>query len=224
MAPQADAFDDIAAVIIEPYQAAGGMASPCGEYWKWLRDYTRERGILIIFDEIQTGFGKTGSFFAYEETGIVPDILLAGKGMSNGFGLGALLLSKAVGASIKPYKIAGGSADNDLMRSIVNLVFDIFEKEKIVNHAREMGGLFVNLLKDALSAHGIEGSFCGKGLFFSLELPEGLALTLAVELRNRGIRVGRMENMMIFRPPLVITEEDVRLVCGAVKTILSEMK
>lgn len=220
--PEADRFTDIAAVIIEPYQALGGMVSPTKEYWQWLRRWTKERGILLILDEIQTGFGKTGSFFAYTESGIVPDMLLAGKGMSNGFGLGALLMSKEVGSAIRYYEMSGGSADNDLMCSIVNLVFDIYREENIPEHARQVGGLIRAELEKMLEELGIPGRIHGAGLFMSLELPEGLAAKIAGDREEHGFLFGRSGNKLMFRPPLVITETEAREMCAAIRKSLEE--
>lgn len=212
--PTADAFQDIAAIIIEPYQALGGMVSPSKEYWQWLRQYTRERGIVLILDEIQTGFGKTGSFFAYQEAGIVPDILLAGKGMSNGFGLGAMLMSKAVGDTIRPSEMSGGSADNDLMCTIVNAVFDIYREEHILEHVQQMETLLRKQLAGLEKLHG-------RGLFLSLELPEGVAAKAAAAARERGAVFGRSGNKLMLRPPLVITEEDLTQACAILREVLA---
>lgn len=218
--PAAGDGRDIAAVIIEPYQALSGMDAPCAAYWQWLREYTRERGIVLIFDEIQTGFGKTGSFFAYEETGIVPDILLAGKGMSNGFGLGALLMTKEIAANILPAHLSGGSADNDLMCGIVNLVFDILREEKLVEHAGSLGARFAAELLRIAGEKGIEARVYGRGLFFSLELPEGMAERVCREAKTRRVLLGRAGNRIVLRTPLVLTEEDVQRCCDVVRAVL----
>lgn len=218
--PSADEYSDIAAIIIEPYQAIGGMDSPSPEYWKWLRAYTRERGILLILDEIQTGFGKTGTFFAYESAGIVPDILLAGKGMSNGFGLGALLMTKEVGAAVKPRELSGGSADNNLMCSIVNLVFDIIRDENILSNVNRVSDELIQEASRILSGKGIPFSFHGKGLFLSLELPDGMAETVYETARARHILLGRTRTRIVVRAPLVLTTEDVNELCAVLSTVI----
>lgn len=213
MEPKAEDFTDIAGIILEPYQAIGGMASPSPEYWQWLRQFTKERGIVLILDEIQTGFGKTGSFFAYEQAGIVPDILLAGKGMSNGFGMGAILMTKEVSGSVLPQQMGGGSADNPFLCSVVNTVFNVIREDNLLNHVTRMGELLRREL-DGL------GTFRGRGLFCSLELPEGQAEKAAKEARARGIILGRSGDKLMFRPPLVITEEELRRVCHILNEIL----
>lgn len=213
MEPKAEDFTDIAGILLEPYQAIGGMASPSPEYWQWLRQFTRERGIVLILDEIQTGFGKTGSFFAYEQAGIVPDILLAGKGMSNGFGMGAILMTKEVSGSVLPQQMGGGSADNPFLCSVVNTVFDVIREENLLSHVTGMG----NLLRRELDGLG---TFRGRGLFCSLELPAGQAEKAAKEARARGIILGRSGDKLMFRPPLVITEEELLRVCGVLNAIL----
>lgn len=221
--PTADEYSDIAAVIIEPYQAVGGMSSPSKEYWQWLRTYTRDRGIVLILDEIQTGFGKTGSFFAYEQLGIIPDILLSGKGMSNGFGLGAMLMSREVGASIRPQEMSGGSADNDLMCGIVNAVFDIFRQEQISDHAARLGAFVRQTLTEITTELGIPAALYGQGLFLALELPEGMARQAALEAKKQGVVFGCTKNRLMLRPPLIITEEDARFACGILEDILRSL-
>lgn len=220
--PDAGDLSDAAAVIIEPYQASG-MGAPSAEYWKWLREYTKAQGVLLIFDEIQTGFGKTGHFFAYPQTGVIPDILLAGKGMSNGFGLGAMLMSGQVGSCIRPYEFSGGSADNDLMCSIVNLVFDIFADEKIPEHANRMGTFFREQLAAAAAEQAIPCSFRGDGLFFSMLLPDGMAAAVVPAMKEQGILLGRWGNMLVFRPPLILTEEDIVFTCEKLRTVLKSL-
>lgn len=220
--PEADACNDIAAVIIEPFQALGGMVSPSKEYWQWLRRYTTEHGIVLILDEIQTGFGKTGTFFAYEQAGIVPDILLAGKGMSNGFGLGAMLMNKTVGDSIRWNEMSGGSADNDLMCSIVNLVFEIYRDEQIPEHAARMGQRMREGMCELFQSCAIPVKFHGTGLFFSAELPEGMAAKLAGDAKRQGILFGRSGQKLMVRAPLVITEAEVDHVCAVLRGILAQ--
>lgn len=211
---------DIAAIIIEPYQALSGMDSPSKAYWKWLREYTKERGILLIMDEIQTGFGKTGTLFAYENTGIVPDILLLGKGMSNGFGLGALLMSREVGASVRPNELSGGSADNAFMCGIVNLVFDIIRDEDILSNVTRVGEWMRAQMDRVLTEKGVPHSFHGTGLYFSCELPEGMAETVFAGMRKRRIFIGRTKTRVFVRSPLVLTHADAEEFIRVLKAIL----
>lgn len=218
--PAAGNGEDIAAIIIEPYQALSGMDTPSAAYWQWLRSYTKEHGIVLIFDEIQTGFGKTGTFFAYEESGIVPDILLAGKGMSNGFGLGALLMTREVAACVKASQLSGGSADNNLMCSIVNLVFDIIRDEALLAHTKRTGDLFAKELLSLFASKGIPGIIHGKGLFFSLELPEGMADTICRTAKANRILLGKAGNRIVLRTPLVLTETDVMVCCDFLRSII----
>ncbi len=175
---------------------------------------------MLILDEIQTGFGKTGSFFAYEECGIVPDMLLAGKGMSNGFGLGALLMTKEVASCVKAGHLSGGSADNNLMCSIVNLVFDIIRDEKILEHVRNTGAIFAGQLMSILKQKDIPGKIHGKGLFFSLELPEGMADSICRGAKTHRILLGKAGNRIVMRTPLVLTEADVTECCDVLRAIL----
>lgn len=217
--PTADQYTDLAGIIIEPIQALG-MSTPSPEYWQWLRQYTKERGIVLIFDEIQTGFGKTGTFFAYEQMGIVPDILLAGKGMSNGFGLGAMLLNSEIAKTLKPWELSGGSADNELMCGIGNLVFEILREEHILEHVQQMHMHLTRELAGMRKELGFPGHIHGKGLFLSLELPEGIAEQAAAEAKAEGILLGRTRTRLLFRPPLVITAAEIARTTTALRGIL----
>lgn len=213
-------YEDIAAIIIEPHQAIGGMVSPSKEYWKWLREYTRANNILLIVDEIQTGFGKTGSFFAYEKTGIIPDILLAGKGLSNGFGMGALLTTEEVAGHIKFFEMSGGSADNDLMCTIANTVFDIMREEKLLEHVQNMGKILRMELASIASAEGRNWRVDGDGLFMSIEVPQELAEKAVISAKIEGVLFGRAGNRIMIRPALVLTEEELRYALSVLKKSL----
>lgn len=206
----ADDYKDVAGIIIEPLQALGGMIIPNQRYLKWLRKYCDNHNIILIFDEIQTGFGKTGSMFYYEQLGIVPDILLMGKGMSNGFGMGALLMNKKVSDKVKPQEMSGGSADNEFMCSVVNLVLDIFEKENILENVKARGKQLKEGLQKLIDKKIIVGEINGEGLFMSLEVAN--ADKLVLRAKEKGVILGKKENRILFRPPLIIKEEEINQV------------
>lgn len=201
---------DIAGIIIEPLQALGGMVVPTKKYWKELREYCDLNNIVLIFDEIQTGFGKTGTLFFYEKTGIIPDILLMGKGMSNGFGMGGLLMNKKVADSIKPVEMSGGSADNEFMCSVVNAVLDIFEEDKVLENVNKSGSILKEGIDKLINENKIDGELNGDGLFLSLKTKD--ADIILNKLKDRGIILGKKDDNILFRPPLIISEEEVNKV------------
>lgn len=208
-------YKDIAGIIIEPLQALGGMIIPNKNYLKWLRKYCDDNNIILIFDEIQTGFGKTGTLFYYEQLGIVPDILLLGKGMSNGFGLGALLMNEKVSGKVKYQEMSGGSADNEFMCSVVNSVLDIFEEEKILENVKDRSKQLKEGLKDLIDKGVIDGELNGEGLFMSLKSKD--TDKIYTKAKENGVILGKKEDRILFRPPLVITSEDINKIINVLK-------
>ena len=178
------------------------------QHLSWLQEYAKKNDILIIFDEIQTGFGKTGTFFSYEHMNIIPDILIMGKGMSNGFGISALLTHKDIVSNMDTSALAGGSADNDFFCSVVNTVFDLYEEEKILEHVNEMHEYVVQTLTPILSLKNAK--LQGNGLFMSVVFEDANLSSIISYCREKRIFFGKSEKSIMIRPPLVITKDELQ--------------
>ena len=163
-----------AAVIIEGIQGVAGIYEPTGEFINGLRTLCDKYGCLLILDEIQSGYGRTGKFFAHQHYGVRADIVTTAKGMANGFPIGGVLISP----EIKPsYGMLGTTfGGNHLACTAAIAVLDIIEKENLVENAAKIGEYF----KEAFAGDPAVKEYRGKGLMIGLELNEEY-----VGLRNR---------------------------------------
>lgn len=216
----------VAAIIVEPISNTGGIITPPMEYLRILRQLCDEHNILLIFDEIITGFGRTGRMFAADTFGVVPDILCCGKGMSSGYApLAAAVVREPIARAFwgepgtelahghtyagNPVACAAGLAS---IREIV--------ERKLAENARKVGAHLVARLQQKLTPLGVVGDIRGKGLMIGVELVQDPATRRLFPAETKfGLKVGRrcMQNGLLLRfdphwvafgPPLVITEQD----------------
>jgi len=198
--------DDIAAIVVEPVLGEGGYIVPTPEFLRRLRAIADRHGIMLVFDEVQSGMGRTGKMFAAEHTGVVPDIILAAKGIASGMPLGAMIAKKEVmtwpagshGSTIagNPVAIAAGLATLDLL-----------EQDLVANSAR-VGAALKTMLQQKLARETIVTEIRGVGLMIGVELatPE-LAGAVAQLCFQRGLLLLECGKKSIrFSPPLIITE------------------
>jgi 4-aminobutyrate aminotransferase len=198
--------DDIAAIVVEPVLGEGGYVVPPPDFLARLRAIADRHGMLLVFDEVQSGMGRTGKMFAAEHTGVVPDIVLAAKGIASGMPLGAMIAKKQImtwpagshGSTIagNPVAIAAGLATIGLL-----------EQELIENAAR-VGAVLKGALRQKLARETIVTDIRGVGLMLGVELatPE-LAGAVAQLCFKRGLLLLECGKKSIrFSPPLIITE------------------
>ena len=214
---------DLAGIIMEPVQPLGGMACPGQKAWNGLRRLADEKEALLILDEIQTGFGRTGTMFHFEQTGILPDILLLGKGLSNGFGMGAMLLNHAAAKNMRPEEMSGGAADTPFHCTVVNTVLDILEEDNLLAHVRKMGALFCSGLEEIAHKSGQIARLRGKGLAIGIELTNIDPKQAADRLYQKGLDIGTWEKGLLIRPPLVITQQQVESSLQSIRLVLEEL-
>ncbi|HEY5450338.1 MAG TPA: aminotransferase class III-fold pyridoxal phosphate-dependent enzyme [Polyangia bacterium] len=200
------AADDIAAIVVEPVLGEGGYVVPPSEFLRKLRAIADRHGIMLVFDEVQSGMGRTGKMFAAEHTGVVPDIVLAAKGIASGMPLGAMIAKKEImtwpagshGSTIagNPVAIAAGLATLDLMDS------------ELCANSAHVGAALKAALQQKLARETIVTEIRGVGLMIGVELatPE-LAGAVAQLCFKRGLILLECGKKSIrFSPPLIITE------------------
>ncbi len=158
--------EEAAAVIIEGLQGVGGIHEPTDEFLRTLRAKCEKAGALLILDEVQSGYGRTGKFFAHQWAGIRPDLITTAKGMGNGFPIGGVLIHP----EIKPWVGMLGTTfgGNHLACAAGLAVLEIMESEKLIEHAYQLGS---NVLAE-LSGRGVFPSVRGRGLMIGFDLPE----------------------------------------------------
>src|SRR5213080_2335176 len=197
-----------AAVIVEPVQGEGGVRPVDAEWLGFVRELCDSRGVAVIFDEVQCGLGRTGSLFAYEQAGVVPDILTLAKPLAGGLPMGAVLVTSDVGAALKPGDHATTFGGGPLVASVaLEVVRTIADPAFLADVRRKAEWLGARLARLAAGAPRV-AEVRGRGLMWGLELAEPAAPIVA-GARERGLLVVTAGPQVVrLLPPLVITLEE----------------
>lgn len=216
--------DEIAAIIFEPVQGNGGINVPPQDFFKSVQSLCKAHDVLLIADEVQTGFGRCGSMFAVEYFGIVPDIITFAKALGNGIPIGAFSATETVAKSFnKPSASTLGC--NPVSMTAGLGVIDYIKKEKLVKRSRELGHYFKGQL-ETIESKAVE-AVRGLGLMIGMELqtPEQVDYVLE-EMKNAGYIIGKNgleRNTLAFQPPLVITQGDIDDMIQVLTSVLDKL-
>jgi acetylornithine/N-succinyldiaminopimelate aminotransferase len=196
--------DDVCAVILEAIQGVGGLDEPSGIFYRQIAALCKKYGVVLIADEVQSGFGRSGSFFAFQHHGIEPDIITIAKGMGNGFPVGGVLIHKNIKAS---YGLLGTTfGGNHLACTAVLAVLEVLEEENLIENAHRMGIYFKEKALKIPQVKEIKGRGLMLGLKFEFEVAE-LRKRL---IYNQHIFTGGAKDKYVLRilPALTIKEKD----------------
>ncbi|ADE04533.1 aspartate aminotransferase family protein [Haloferax volcanii] len=218
----AEAVDDeTAAVFLEPIQGEGGINPAAAEYLQTARDLTDDAGAALVFDEIQTGIGRTGALWACENAGVVPDILTSAKGIANGLPLGATLCADwiADGAASHGSTFSGGP----VVCAAANATLDTIVEEDLPGHAAAVGDYLTTELEAAVEEHDLPvREVRGDGLMVGVEVKRGANRTLKhLALSEQLLALPAGRTVVRFLPPLVIEEEHADRAVDAMTNVLS---
>ncbi|MDQ3726168.1 MAG: aspartate aminotransferase family protein [Actinomycetota bacterium] len=200
-----------AAVLVEPIQGEAGVWPTSDEALLAARQACDEAGALLILDEIQTGVGRTGKLFAYEWTGIAPDIMSVAKGIGGGFPLGACLATAeaAKGMTVGSHGTTFGG--NPLAMAVGNAVLDVVLAPGFLEHVRQMGLLLKQRLAELKDRHpAVIAEIRGQGLLLGLRLNVPIADFVDAALRQKLLTIAAGENVARLLPPLIVEEGDIR--------------
>ena len=199
-----------AGILIEPLQGEGGVRSAPHAFFKALRQLCDDNGLLLIFDEVQTGMGRTGDLFAYKRLGVVPDVMPLAKALGGGFPIGACLATAEAAAGMTPGSHGSTFGGNPLAVAAANAVLDVMLKPGFFEHVRKMSLLLKQKLASVIDRHpGVLTEVRGEGLLIGLKavVPSG---DLVTALRDEKLlTVGAGENVVRFLPPLIVTEAEI---------------
>ena len=210
-----------AAVIVEPVQGEGGVRPLDAEWLAFVRELCDSRGVAVIFDEVQCGLGRTGTVFAYEQTGVVPDILTLAKPLAGGLPMGAVLVTSAVAAALKPGDHATTFGGGPLVAGVaLDVLRTIADPEFLAGVRRKGDWLGARLGRLAGAARRVK-AVRGRGLLWGLELSEPAA-PFVTAARERGLLVLTAGPEVIrIIPPLVITEAELERGVGTLEEVLA---
>lgn len=206
---------EIAACIIEPIQGNGGMNTPPADFFKRLKELLDAYGVLLITDEVQTGFARTGTFFAIEQFGVIPDIITYAKALGNGVPIGAFSARPHVAASFnKPSASTLGG--NPVSATAGIAVLDYIASNRLCERSKVLGELLkegLNGLKDKYAfIKDVRGMGLMLGMAFDPKEGAGIVDEILEQMKERGFIVGKNgmnRNVLAFQPPLVILERDI---------------
>lgn len=213
--------DETVAIIAEPIQGEGGVNVPDPKYFQQLRDLCDEHDLLLICDEVWTGCGRTGKYFAYQHWGIEPDIMTLGKGVGGGLAVGVMCAQPRV-AELYNAKTQGGVkhattlGGNCLSMAVTARIFEVLQRDHLVEHAATLGRAAVERLRTFAQSHPAVKDVRGRGLFIGIELDpsaEGAWFDTATDVVNRGLEQGLMinaaqGNVLRIAPPVTISVEE----------------
>ena len=211
-----------AAIIAEPIRGESGIRVPSDDFLPGLRRICDEKGILLILDEVQTGFGRTGKIFACEHWNIVPDILCVAKSVAGGLPLGVTIAKEDVMSSLKLGEHTTTFGGNPLVCAAACAAIDVLIEEKLAERAATLGAYFKEKLVDLQAKHKVVREVRGLGLMLGIELRFDV-LNMILQAMDKGVLIldaGR--NVLRFLPPLVIEKEQIDKVVAILDTILEE--
>ena len=203
--------DTVCAIIIEPIQGEGGIYPAAPEFLQKLRDLCDEKDILLIFDEIQCGMGRTGHYFAWQGYGVTPDIMTCAKALGCGFPVGSFLLNaKTAAGSLEPGDHGSTYGGNPLACAAVSQVIDIFEQEDLISHVRRLTPYLEEKLDKLSENFSCIKARRGKGFMQGLALegiPVGQVISRAIE--NGLLVISAGGNVLRLVPPLIIKRKQI---------------
>lgn len=210
-----------AAVMIEPIQGEGGVNIPSENYLKELKALCREKGLLIIFDEVQVGMGRTGKLFAYEHYGVTPDIMTLAKGLAGGVAIGAMLATDEVAKSFVPGTHASTFGGNPLATAAGIAAIKAVLEEGMLENCQRVGKYLLEKLNKLKAEYSFIKEVRGKGLIIGMELTiPGADIVKAC--MGKGLLINcTSDTILRFIPPLIATENDVDKMMGILKKQLS---
>ncbi|QOY73245.1 MULTISPECIES: aspartate aminotransferase family protein [unclassified Pseudomonas] len=212
----------IAAVLLEPIQGESGVVvAPVG-YLKALRDHCTRHGWLMMLDEIQTGIGRTGAWFAFQHEGIVPDVMTLAKGLGNGVPIGACLARAAVAALFTPGSHGSTFGGNPLACRVGCTVLDIIHEQGLLQNAAHQGEHLLARLRMELDGHPHVRAIRGKGLMIGIELASPYRDLAQRAAQEHGLLINVTRGKIIrLLPPLTLHSKEVEMIVRAITRLLA---
>jgi len=212
-----------AAILIEPIQGEGGIREVPPQCLEGLRALCDDKGILLMFDEVQTGVGRTGTLFAHERAGVAPDVMAVAKGIGNGFPVGAVLATAEAAAGLTPGTHGSTYAGNPLASAVANAVLDVMLADGFLARVRAAGERLEAGLDDLARRRGdIVAGVRGRGLMLGLKLHVAPAGFNKACFERGLLAVPAGDDVVRLLPPLVVTDAEIDEALGVLDQVASE--
>ena len=215
---------EVCAVCIEPIQGEGGIHPVSAEFFATARELCDSTGALLLADEIQCGFGRTGEWFAYQHFGIKPDVVTVAKPLAGGLPIGCMIVTDDVADSFSPGMHGTTFGGGPLVTAVASAVIETIRQEGLLSHIRDVGGYFLDQLGLLAKKHTSIREVRGRGLMLGLELHSAdHAKAVAAAMLDRRIILNRTsETVLRFLPPYILQREHVDQAIAALDEILDQ--
>jgi len=211
------------AVMLEPIQGEGGVNLPDDNYLTAVRDWCDQKGILLILDEIQTGIGRTGTLFAYEQYGIEPDIMTLAKGLGSGVPIGAILAKDRASVFV-PGEHGSTFGGNPLACAAAYATLNFIIDNDIPGKVRKVGQYLIDSLESLRQKYQFITEVRGRGLLIAMEFSRDIAESVVMACVEKGLLVNRLKpDAVRFMPPLIIGSDEVDEALGILDKVLSSV-
>lgn len=213
--------NEVAAVMVEPIQGEGGINIATAEYLQVIRRLCDEKGALMILDEVQTGMGRTGKWFAYQHFDVEPDIITLAKALGGGVAIGAMMAKEEIAATLTPGKHASTFGGNCLACAAGIAVIEAIEEDGLLKKAAEMGQYAKEKLQQLKQKYSIIDSVRGIGLMIGVQLT-GPGSKIVDRCLERGLRINcTNETVLRLMPPMIVTKSQLDEAIGILDSVLS---
>jgi acetylornithine/N-succinyldiaminopimelate aminotransferase len=218
--------NEVCAVLIEAVQGEGGVRPVSAEFIRTARELTRSTGALLVADEIQAGMGRTGTWCAYQQYGVQPDVTTLAKPLAGGLPLGAMLSTEEASRGIHPGLHGTTFGGGPLACAVAIAVIDTMERENMLAHIQRIGNYFKEQLNTLAVKHDVIDKVRGLGLMLAIELKSAeLAKQATAKMMERRILINRTnENVLRFLPPYILEQEHVDRAIAALDEVFAGMQ
>lgn len=225
----AEHINDVVAILVEPIQGEGGINIPDADYLNQLREICDQNNWLLMLDEIQTGMGRTGEWFAFQHNKIQPDVMTLAKALGNGVPIGACLANDKAGEIFQPGNHGSTFGGNPLMCATASTVIDTIKSENLPAHAREMGNYMISAFKDKLAQLKTVREIRGIGLMIGIELDTTHLKVEYTELVKLALQKHLLinvtaGNVIRLLPPLIIDQQQADTIVDTVSELLTSLQ
>jgi predicted acetylornithine/succinylornithine family transaminase len=215
--------DEVAAVMVEPIQGEGGINVATKEYLEAIRRLCDENAAVMILDEVQTGIGRTGKWFAYQHYDIVPDIITMAKALGGGMSIGAMMAGNEIAASLVPGKHASTFGGNAIACAAAIAVIEAIEEEGLLENAALLGEYTKDRLNKLKERHSIIDHIRGIGLMIGIQLT-GPGKEIVDKCLQNGLRINCTNDTVLrFMPPMIATQEHINKAVSILESVLTEL-
>ena len=214
---------DVVAILVEPVQGEGGIKIPDQDYLNQLRDICDQQNWLLMLDEIQTGMGRTGEWFAFQHNNIKPDVMTLAKALGNGVPIGACLANEKAGEVFQPGNHGSTFGGNPLMCATASTVIDVIKAENLQANASKIGNYMLNTFKDRLAQLDGIREIRGLGLMIGIELEQDCPELVKHALEKRLLINVTAGNVIRLLPPLILDQQQAETIVDTVSELVIDL-